>query len=226
MRIMLLGAPGAGKGTQASFICQYFNIPQISTGDMLRAAVKEGSSLGQKAKQIMAEGKLIPDDIIIPIVEERLQQSDCANGFLFDGFPRTIGQAEALKDRKISLDYVIEIDVPDEEIIKRLSGRRIHPASGRVYHIEYNPPAKEGFDDITGEPLIQREDDREDTVRNRLMVYRQQTRPLIDYYQALSDEKSDNIPAFYRISGQGSVEKIKEAILNILNHKHDAKIKV
>lgn len=223
---MLLGAPGAGKGTQASFICQYFNIPQISTGDMLRAAVNEGSSLGQKAKQIMAEGKLIPDNIIIPIVEERLQQPDCTNGFLFDGFPRTIGQAEALKERNISLDYVIEIDVPDEEIIKRLSGRRIHPASGRVYHIEYNPPKNEGIDDITGEALIQREDDQEETVRHRLMVYRQQTRPLIDYYQTLSNQKPGNAPAFYRILGQGRVEEIKEDLLKILNHSQEAKTKV
>lgn len=226
MRIMLLGAPGAGKGTQASFICQYFNIPQISTGDMLRTAVKEGSSLGQKAKHIMAQGKLIPDDIIIPIVQERLQQPDCENGFLFDGFPRTIGQAEALKDHDISLNYVIEIDVPDEEIIKRLSGRRIHPASGRVYHIQYNPPKHEGVDDITGEGLIQREDDQEETIRHRLMVYRQQTRPLIDYYQTLSHQQLDNAPVFYRISGQGTVEEIKKNILKILDSRHEAKTKV
>src|SRR5690554_2255019 len=178
MRLILLGAPGAGKGTQAQFICERFNIPQISTGDMLRAAVKEGSELGVKVKEIMTSGGLVSDDIIIALVKERITQPDCENGFLFDGFPRTIPQADAMKEAGVKLDHVLEIAVEDEEIVKRLAGRRVHPGSGRVYHVEYNPPKEAGKDDVTGEALIQRDDDRESTVRNRLAVYHEQTAPL------------------------------------------------
>jgi adenylate kinase len=202
MRLILLGPPGAGKGTQASFIREQFAIPQISTGDMLRAAVKAGTPLGKQAKKVMDSGQLVSDDIIIGLVRERLKQPDCARGYLFDGFPRTIPQAEALKAAKVALDYVLEIDVPDEEIITRMSGRRVHPASGRVYHVKFNPPKVQDRDDATGEPLVQRDDDREETVRKRLVVYRAQTRPLVDYYKALPAVK------YRRISGLGSVDEV------------------
>ena len=210
MRLILLGPPGAGKGTQAGFIREKFAIPQISTGDMLRAAVKAGTPLGQAAKKVMDSGQLVSDDIIIGLVQERLKQPDCARGYLFDGFPRTIPQAEALKAAKVALDYVLEIDVPDEEIITRRSGRRVHPASGRVYHVKFNPPKVQGRDDATGEPLVQRDDDREETVRKRLEVYRAQTRPLVDYYQALPTVK------YRRISGLGSVDEVTARVFAAL----------
>jgi adenylate kinase len=203
MRLILLGPPGAGKGTQANFIREKFGIPQISTGDMLRAAVKAGTPLGKEAKKVIDAGQLVSDDIIIGLVKERLKQPDCARGYLFDGFPRTIPQAEALTKEDVPIDYVLEIDVPDDEIITRMSGRRVHPASGRVYHVKFNPPKTEGKDDATGEPLVQRDDDHEDTVRNRLEVYRAQTRPLIDYYKRLAAAK------YRRISGTGNVEEVK-----------------
>jgi adenylate kinase len=204
MRLILLGPPGAGKGTQANFIREKFGIPQISTGDMLRAAVKAGTPLGKEAKKVIDAGQLVSDDIIIGLVKERLKQPDCARGYLFDGFPRTIPQAEALTRENVPIDYVLEIDVPDDEIITRMSGRRVHPASGRVYHVTFNPPKTEGRDDASGEPLVQRDDDREDTVRKRLEVYRAQTRPLIDYYKRLDAAK------YRRISGTGSVEAVKQ----------------
>src|SRR5688572_24949107 len=203
MRLILLGPPGAGKGTQANFIREKFGIPQISTGDMLRAARAAKTRLGLEAGKIMDSGQLVSDDIIIGLVKERLKQPDCQRGYLFDGFPRTIPQAEALKREGVALDYVLEIDVPDKDIITRMSGRRVHPASGRVYHVKFNPPKAEGKDDATGEPLIQRDDDREETVRKRLDVYRAQTRPVVDYYKRVA-------PAKYRkISGTGSVEEVK-----------------
>jgi adenylate kinase len=204
MRLILLGPPGAGKGTQANFIRERFGIPQISTGDMLRAAIKAGTPLGKEAKKVMDAGHLVADEIIIGLVKERLKQPDCARGYLFDGFPRTIPQAEALKEADVRIDYVLEIDVPDDEIINRMSGRRVHPASGRVYHVKFNPPKAEGRDDLTGEPLVQRDDDREETVRKRLEVYRSQTRPLIDYYNRLAAAK------YRKISGLGSVEEVKQ----------------
>ena len=202
MRLILLGPPGAGKGTQAQFIREKFAIPQISTGDMLRAAIKAGTPLGREAKKVMDAGRLVSDDIIIGLVKERLKQPDCARGYLFDGFPRTIPQAEALKTEGMALDYVLEIDVPDDEIITRMSGRRVHPGSGRVYHVQFNPPRVEGKDDDTGEPLIQRDDDKPETVKHRLEVYRKQTRPLVDYYKALPDVK------YRKISGIGRVDEI------------------
>jgi adenylate kinase len=204
MRLILLGPPGAGKGTQAKFICEKFGIPQISTGDMLRSAVKEGTALGVAAKKVMDAGQLVSDDVIISLVKERLKQPDCARGYLFDGFPRTIPQAEAMKTANVPIDYVLEIDVPDDEIITRMSGRRVHPASGRVYHVEFNPPKLAGRDDVTGEPLVLRDDDREETVRKRLEVYRAQTRPLVDYYRRLPAAK------YRKISGTGSVEEVKQ----------------
>ncbi len=209
MRLILLGAPGAGKGTQAAFLRERFGIPQISTGDMLRAAVKAGTPLGLEAKKVMDAGGLMPDDIIIGLVKDRLKQPDCANGYLFDGFPRTIPQAEAMKEAGVPLDYVIEVDVPEEEIIERMSGRRVHLSSGRTYHEKHNPPKVAGIDDETGEPLVQRDDDREDTVRKRLEVYRDQTRPLIDYYQDWAAQDASVAPKYRRISGVGSVEDIK-----------------
>ena len=213
MRLILLGAPGAGKGTQAKFITETFHIPQISTGDMLRAAVKAGTELGQKAKSIMDSGGLVSDDIIIGLVKERIAEPDCRDGFLFDGFPRTIPQAEALVDAGVPIDHVVEIAVDDEEIVKRLSGRRCHPGSGRVYHVTYNPPRVEGVDDETGEPLVQRDDDREETVRKRLAVYQEQTRPLVDFYSGM---EGPGAPAYHRIAGVGSVDEIREKVLDAL----------
>ncbi|MAM70755.1 MAG: adenylate kinase [Gammaproteobacteria bacterium] len=215
MRIILLGAPGAGKGTQAQFLTETYAIPQISTGDMLRAAVKAGTELGKKVKSVMESGGLVTDDIIIALVKERITEDDCKQGFLFDGFPRTIPQAEALLDAGIQIDQVLEIHVPDEEIVKRLSGRRVHPASGRVYHLDHNPPREEGKDDVSGEALIQREDDREDTVRKRLEVYHQQTLPLVDFYRKL--EASGNAVHFSRIDGVGNIDEIKQNLLAALN---------
>ncbi|WP_136247476.1 adenylate kinase [Halomonas borealis] len=212
MRVILLGAPGAGKGTQAQFICERYGIPQISTGDMLRAAVKEGSELGLKVQEIMTTGGLVSDDIIIALVKERIAQPDCANGFLFDGFPRTIPQADAMKEAGVKLDHVLEIAVPDEEIVSRLAGRRVHPASGRVYHVEHNPPKEMGKDDVTGEALIQRDDDSESTVRNRLSVYHEQTAPLVDYYQQWAQQEPVDAPAYHKVAGVGSVDDITNQV--------------
>ena len=214
MRLILLGAPGAGKGTQAKFLVEEFGIPQISTGDMLRAAVKAGSPLGLKVKDIMASGALVSDDLIIDLVKERIGQDDCKNGFLFDGFPRTIPQAEALDASGVPIEYVLDIHVEDEEIVNRLSGRRVHESSGRIYHVLYNPPKKEGVDDKTGEPLIQREDDKEDTVRKRLAVYHDQTEPLVDFYRLKS--QADSIPKYVRVEGVGALEEIKQRVLSAL----------
>jgi adenylate kinase len=208
MRLILLGAPGAGKGTQATFLCKRFNIPQISTGDMLRAAVKAGSEFGLAAKKVMDSGALVSDEIIIGLVKERIAAADCANGFLFDGFPRTIRQADAMKDAGVDLDYVLEIDVPDSAIIERMSGRRMHMSSGRTYHVKYNPPKIEGVDDVTGEALIQRDDDKEETVRKRLEVYQSQTRPLVDYYSKWADSGQPGAPKYRKISGTGTVDEI------------------
>ncbi|MBK7007026.1 MAG: adenylate kinase [Burkholderiales bacterium] len=216
MRLILLGAPGAGKGTQATFICQKYGIPQISTGDMLRAAVKAGTPLGLQAKAVMAAGGLVSDDLIINLVKERLTQPDCANGFLFDGFPRTIPQADAMKAAGVQLDYVLEIDVPFEAIIERMGGRRSHPASGRTYHVKFNPPKVEGVDDITGEPLIQREDDKEETVKNRLDVYSAQTRPLVEYYSNWAKADVSRAPKYRAISGLGDVDAITARALEAL----------
>ena len=216
MRLILLGPPGAGKGTQATFITQHFGIPQISTGDMLRAAVKAGTELGLKAKSVMESGGLVSDELIIGLVKDRLKQPDCTNGYLFDGFPRTIPQADALKTANVKLDFVIEIDVPQEDIILRMSGRRVHPASGRSYHVTFNPPKVADHDDETGEPLVQRDDDKEETVRHRLSIYEQQTRPLVDYYSSWAAQ--DPLAAKYRkISGIGSVEEIRDRVLNALD---------
>ena len=217
MRLILLGAPGAGKGTQAAFICQKFGIPQISTGDMLRAAVKAGTPLGVAAKKVMDAGGLVSDDIIIGLVQERIAQPDCANGFLFDGFPRTIPQADALKNAGVKLDYVLEIDVPDAAIIERMSGRRVHVASGRTYHVTFNPPKAAGLDDATGEPLIQRDDDREETVLKRLQVYHSQTRPLVDYYAAWAAGGDAAAPKYRKISGTGTVDEITARALAALS---------
>ena len=216
MRLILLGAPGAGKGTQATFICQEYGIPQISTGDMLRAAVKAGTEMGLAAKKVMDAGGLVGDDIIIGLVKERITHADCAKGFLFDGFPRTIPQADALKEAGVKLDCVLEIDVPFDAIIERMSGRRAHVASGRTYHVKFNPPKVEGIDDVTGEPLIQRDDDKEDTVKKRLEVYSAQTRPLVDYYAQWAKTDAAAAPKYRAISGQGSVEEIKTRALQAL----------
>ena len=216
MRLILLGGPGAGKGTQANFIKDKFGIPQISTGDMLRAAVKAGTELGMQAKKIMDEGGLVSDDIILGLVKERIQEPDCANGFLFDGFPRTIPQADAMKDGDINIDYVVEIVVDDEEIIKRMSGRRVHLASGRTYHVIYNPPKEEGKDDVTGESLIQRDDDQEETVRKRLAVYHEQTEPLVEYYSKWAASGDNKAPKHVRIDGIGTVESIRDKIFAAL----------
>ena len=210
MRIIFIGPPGAGKGTQAQFICEHFGIPQISTGDMLRAAVGAGTELGQQAKAIMESGGLVSDDIIIALVKERLQQKDCLNGCLFDGFPRTIPQAQAMVDEGIGIDHVLEITVSDEEIIKRLSGRRVHPGSGRIYHIDYSPPLRPDVDDESGEPLMQREDDHEDTVRKRLNVYHEQTRPLVNFYRGLDAVQ------YHQLDGVGAVDDITRHIMGVL----------
>ncbi len=216
MRLILLGPPGAGKGTQANFIKERFSIPQISTGDMLRAAVKAGTPLGVEAKKVMDAGGLVSDDIIIGLVKDRLQQDDCASGYMFDGFPRTIPQADALKDASVALDVVVEIDVPDEEIIERMSGRRVHLASGRTYHVKYNPPKVEGQDDVTGEALIQRDDDSEATVKKRLEVYHAQTKPLVDYYTQWAASGDAAAPRVCKISGLGSVEEITARVFEAL----------
>lgn len=216
MRLILLGGPGAGKGTQATFITEKYAIPQISTGDMLRAAVKAGTPLGLEAKKIMESGGLVSDDIIVGLIKDRLQQDDCVNGYLLDGFPRTIPQADAMKENGIDIDYVVEIRVDDAEIIKRMSGRRAHLASGRTYHIEYNPPKVEGKDDVTGEPLVQREDDQEETVKHRLEVYHQQTEPLVKYYQDYANSEEAGAPGYLTIEGVGSVESIRDQILGAL----------
>ncbi len=217
MRIILLGGPGAGKGTQAGFIKERYSIPQISTGDMLRAHVKAGTELGKAAKKIMDEGGLVSDDIILGMVKERIAEPDCANGFLFDGFPRTLAQADALKNEKIFVDAVVEIDVPDEEIIKRMSGRRVHLASGRTYHVLYNPPKEEGKDDVTGEPLIQRDDDQEETVKARLKIYHDQTEPLIAYYSQWAEAGTEGAPKYVKVSGIGTVEEIRDRIFSGLD---------
>lgn len=211
MRLILLGAPGAGKGTQATFIKEKFNIPQISTGDMLRAAVKAGTPLGIEAKKVMDAGGLVSDDIIIGLVKDRLQQSDCANGYLFDGFPRTIPQAEAMKLAGVKIDYVLEIDVPDEAIVERMSGRRVHQASGRSYHVKFNPPKVEGRDDATGEELMQRDDDREDVVLKRLSVYHDQTEILVQYYNDWAKTGEAGAPKYRKIAGVGAVESIRDS---------------
>lgn len=215
MRIILLGAPGAGKGTQAQFLMDKFSIPQISTGDMLRAARAAGTELGQEAERYMSTGELVPDALIIALVKDRIAQPDCANGFLLDGFPRTIPQAQALDEAGVAIDEVVALDVDDEEIVSRLSGRRVHEASGRIYHVEYNPPKVAGLDDQTGEPLIQRQDDQEETVRRRLEVYRAQTRPLIDFYQDLSVDRATL--RYTAILGTGSVEAIRDTIFAALD---------
>ena len=216
MRLILLGAPGVGKGTQATFICEKFGIPQISTGDMLRAAVKAGTPLGLQAKQVMDAGGLVSDDIIIGLVKERITQADCAKGFLVDGVPRTIPQADAMKDAGVHLDAVLEIDVPFDAIIERMSGRRVHPGSGRTYHVKHNPPMVENIDDLTGEALIQRDDDREETVRKRLDVYNAQTRPLVEYYQKWAANGEAGAPRYGKIDGIGSVEEIKQRAFDAL----------
>jgi adenylate kinase len=216
MKVILLGAPGAGKGTQAHKIVRDFNIPQISTGDMLRTAVKENNPLGIAAKRIMEQGSLVSDELIIELVKDRIKKSDCANGFLLDGFPRTIAQAQAVASLGIDIDYVIEIDVPDEEIVKRLSGRRVHARSGRVYHTVYNPPNTPGCDDITGEPLVQRDDDVEETIRKRLAVYHEQTRPLIDFYKQIKANSTQAKPHYEKVSGEQNVEKVYHQIAAIL----------
>lgn len=217
MRAILLGGPGAGKGTQANYIKERYNIPQISTGDMLRAAVKAGTPLGIEAKKVMDAGGLVSDEIILGLVQERIEEADCANGFLFDGFPRTLAQADALKNEGIRIDYVVEIDVDDNEIIKRMAGRRVHLASGRTYHVIYNPPKVEGKDDDTGEDLIQREDDHEDTVRERLRVYHEQTEPLIQYYMQWSNSAEDHAPGYVKINGIGKVDEIRDQIFAALD---------
>lgn len=216
MRLILLGPPGAGKGTQANFIKERFGIPQISTGDMLRAAVKAGTPLGLEAKKVMDAGGLVSDDIIIGLVKDRLQQDDCKSGYLFDGFPRTIPQAEAMKQAGVKIDFVLEIDVPDSDIIDRMSGRRVHVASGRTYHVRYNPPKTEGMDDVTGEALIQRDDDQEETVRKRLDVYHSQTKPLVDYYGKWAATGDAVAPQYRKISGQGAVDAVTARAMDAL----------
>ena len=217
MKLILLGGPGAGKGTQATFITEKYGIPQISTGDMLRAAVKAGTPMGLAAKKVMDAGGLVSDDIILGLIAERLKQPDCAKGFLFDGFPRTIPQAEAMRTQGVELDYVLEIDVSDEEIIKRMSGRRVHLGSGRTYHVVFNPPKAEGKDDATGEPLIQRDDDKEETVRKRLSAYHAQTKPLTDFYSKWADTGAKGAPKYRKVSGVGSLDGIKSALFAALS---------
>jgi adenylate kinase len=216
VNLILLGAPGVGKGTQAQYIVEKHGIPQISTGDMLRDAVRSGSELGQKVKAVMDSGALVTDEIILDLVKERIQQDDCRNGFLFDGFPRTIPQAQALLEQKIDIDCVIEINVPDKEIVTRLSGRRSHPESGRVYHIKYNPPKVEGKDDVTGEPLAQRDDDKEETITERLSVYRKQTEPLVAFYKDMANKQGSNL-SYHTIDGLGETDDIKFVIFDILD---------
>ena len=216
MRLILLGAPGAGKGTQATFIKEKFNIPQISTGDMLRAAVKAGTQLGLEAKKFMDAGGLVPDEVIIDLVKERIKDADCANGFLFDGFPRTIPQAEAMKNASVAIDYVVEIDVPDEAIVERMSGRRSHPASGRTYHVKFNPPKVTGKDDVTGEDLVQRDDDKEEVVLKRLQVYHDQTEQLIGYYSDWAKSGVSGAPQYVKVNGLGELGTIKEEIFSAL----------
>jgi adenylate kinase len=216
MRLILIGPPGAGKGTQAQFVCDRYGIPQISTGDMLRAAIKAGTSLGLAAKKVMDVGGLVSDDIIVRLVKERLAQQDCAPGYLFDGFPRTIPQADAMKVADVPLDYVIEIDVPDAAIVERMSGRRLHPGSGRTYHVKFNPPKITGRDDVTGDPLIQREDDREETVQNRLAVYHAQTEPLVAYYVKWESTGDPRAPRYRKVNGLGTVEGVRDAVMAAL----------
>ena len=216
MRLILLGGPGAGKGTQATFIKEKFGIPQISTGDMLRAAVKAGTPMGLAAKKVMDSGALVSDEIIIGLVKERIKESDCAKGFLFDGFPRTIPQADAMKHAGVDIDVVVEIAVDDNEIVERMSGRRTHPGSGRTYHVKFNPPKVAGKDDVTGEDLIQRDDDKEETVKNRLAVYHQQTKPLINYYGDWAASRAPGAPRYVRIAGVGKVEEIRDRIFAAL----------
>ena len=217
MRIILLGGPGAGKGTQAAFVSERYGIPQVSTGDMLRAAIRSGSELGGRAATLMDAGRLVSDEIIIGLVEERIAAGDCANGFLFDGFPRTIPQAAAMRARGVDIDAVVEIAVPDEKIVERMGGRRVHPGSGRTYHVRFNPPAVEGIDDVTGEPLVLRDDDREDTVRRRLEVYHEQTEPIIDYYRQLGEDDPRSAPRVSRVDGLGPLEDVRERMFAVLD---------
>ena len=217
MRIILLGSPGAGKGTQAQFLCEHYQIPQVSTGDMLRAAINDGDELGLRTKEIMDSGQLVSDEVIIGLVKQRIAKPDCEHGFLFDGFPRTIVQAEAIKALGIQIDHVVEIYVDDEEIVKRLSGRRVHPASGRVYHAIYHPPKRVGIDDETGEPLVQREDDKEQTVRARLAVYHEQTKPLLDYYMQWAETHPHEAPAFTQVLGEGATDEVNARIFSALD---------
>lgn len=219
MKIILLGPPGAGKGTQAAYIQEHFGIPQISTGDMLRAAVKADTELGRKARQVMDAGELVSDDLILALVKERVQLPDCSKGYLLDGFPRTIAQAEGLKQAGIDIDYVVELKVDDEAIIRRMSGRRVHPGSGRIYHVEFNPPQQAGYDDVTGEPLIQRDDDKEDTVRKRLEVYHAQTEPLVDFYQKQAEMKAENAPHYVEIDGMQSVDEVRSDLIATLDRE-------
>ena len=220
MRIILLGMPGAGKGTQARFLIERYGIPQVSTGDMLRAAIKAGSPLGNQAKSYIDRGALVPDDVVIAIVKQRIAERDCANGFVFDGFPRTLPQAEALRRSGIEVDVVVDIDVGDEEILRRLSGRRMHPASGRTYHVVFNPPRVPGKDDLTGESLVQRRDDREETVRERIAIYYEQSRPLIEYYSQWHRSGDPRAPRYVRINGSGSVEEVRDLMLAALGERH------
>lgn len=217
MRIILLGGPGAGKGTQAAFVSERYGIPQVSTGDMLRAAIRSGSELGGRAATLMDAGRLVSDEIIIGLVEERIAAGDCASGFLLDGFPRTIPQAAAMRARGVDIDAVVEIAVPDERIVERMSGRRVHPGSGRTYHVRFNPPAVEGIDDVTGEPLVLRDDDREDTVRRRLEVYHEQTEPIIDYYRQWGEDDPRSAPRVSRVDGLGPLEDVRERMFAVLD---------